>query len=1760
MKKSMKKMISILLAVVMIASMFSVLPISASAAVFENYAYTQTTNSDGFVNTFISEPFCDDKITDEEAAYNCVMSVIDRIGGSSTTELELDYIQPNENGMTVVSYSQRAGQMLVYGSTVKLIVDKDDNAIGLVSSISPDVEVKPIEEWAVNQTQAEKIVTDQIAASGSEGTVLEGDSERAVIPSMTQIGRFICVWVVYTYDISKGMDDYAYKAHYVTAEGEYLYSVSVSNPSDPDALSGQSAKELFDFDAYESGETQVTVNGAGGSTKEVTVPTLKDTKTGKVYLADRERKIVCADTADMFFRNTLTPTEAVNVHPVDASVYYNYIRVWDYYNSVGWTGPDGKGTPTLLLMNYVDQTGEPVANACYLTKMNGFQLFAWTREMNFGACLDVVGHEFTHCVTTSTMKYNIYKNDPGAINEGYSDIMGSLIEIRLDGETDGAWKIAENLGAPIRNMADPHEYAQPEFAFDTYYAPNASVPTGANDKGGVHINASLLALCAVKLHEAGMTPREQSYFWLNSALVISPQTDYPMMAEILPWLMKQLGYDKYLDTLNQTIKDAKFTATEASAVLPEGCGAATFDFSDYADLAEKGRVNIFFFKSPEFDINKRSGTWPVPGSTVAQATLPAGEYVVLVGLASPDGATVKRGILTEEGWKFCEDITPDYFAANGTTVTVNEGETTVVPNDGFRPVAVEILNIVDPDYVLPEPQPESEIILGDVDGDGTVTIVDATYIQRRLADLPTDSFVEAAADADQDGMITIIDATFIQRWLADLPSNENIGKPIKENPVLTYCSKSAIDHLGYDNMAMLYNLISDDILPQVVSQLTTAFPTFIETDGGKAIGERIGLVIYTSEFPDSVASSKESLAYVSGFPIGTESYICMLGVNALTLFEKDPKTGTYTFKESERANLENTVIHEMMHAFMNDYVRAGNTTDKTNNYPGWFCEGIASAVENVYTFRYDQYSKIYGYSRENGESAEVCTDDLLKFYKEYSEVYPVEGGPTHVPDIGTSDDDGNRISAYTMGYLATLYLSYLAQADNPTDYSSFSAGEFRTGLNTIFSLLHSGHTLDEVISSISGGMYKNTDDFTAKFVKGENGDGTNGKGESVTAEVSLGFCVSYLNYLGEVTTQLQKTDSNATANGSILLPLDTAEKSPIKAQAPEGAKENQQYFNIYRDPRIEEEDQPYVYSTVDPAIAYQSGGKTYTTKSVPVLRNSLDSTETATLRVYGDQPNVPYVNVRDFYNQFYLVNTDLKDGMTCTASGGRYTLTNIAGTTATFDVDADTIYTTNLEEFATSAYTLQVGMAGGVDENHPFIKMDEVNEPADPTPMTLRLSDYGIDLRGDETGVYAPLATVSDIFASAETYRVVCTGKKIYTADYTGAFVPTPAIKTDPDYVADVEVDHPADLADFTYRELCFNIDLWYGQPGQEWVHDDLQTMKLDELLTTKYPDIKEKLCSAEFATYYTGLMNLVNGILFDGGHTTVEISPLFAGDIELTSQAARTLLDKDYAQKFVYAQKDKPTQTAIRTATRDAAYGDNYYLEQGDTAMIHFDSFVTDFEGWKAFYAGTGERPLKFNQGGKEIYDTVGVVLSGLERAKKNPAIKNIIIDMSCNGGGDSGAMHAIEWLMTGKGYITYANRLTGCNKTESVQFDMNFDGKFDENDVSPYLDYNYGILTSNYAFSCGNAYPWFMHEHGAMILGQKSSGGACAIRITSAAGVEFACSAASSHIVSESGENVDFGCPLDADLMTDGENPYENFYDLTLLSQKMNEFFAAG
>ena len=58
-------------------------------------------------------------------------------------------------------------------------------------------------------------------------------------------------------------------------------------------------------------------------------------------------------------------------------------------------------------------------------------------------------------------------------------------------------------------------------------------------------------------------------------------------------------------------------------------------------------------------------------------------------------------------------------------------------------------------------------VLGDVDGDGVMTIIDATHIQRYLVDLTDfDARQKNLADTDLDGKVTVVDSTRIQRILA----------------------------------------------------------------------------------------------------------------------------------------------------------------------------------------------------------------------------------------------------------------------------------------------------------------------------------------------------------------------------------------------------------------------------------------------------------------------------------------------------------------------------------------------------------------------------------------------------------------------------------------------------------------------------------------------------------------------------------------------------------------------------------------------------------------------------------------------------------------------------------------------------------------------------------------------------------------------------------------------------------------------------------
>ena len=152
-----------------------------------------------------------------------------------------------------------------------------------------------------------------------------------------------------------------------------------------------------------------------------------------------------------------------------------------------------------------------------------------------------------------------------------------------------------------------------------------------------------------------------------------------------------------------------------------------------------------------------------------------GEYAYDLSLADAvaepiifDGIVRKPVLtLTVNGRQLIEG--EDYKVVNVPYTKLGEGFLTVYGLGdyvGSKDVSYEIL---------------PEAILGDVDGDGTVTILDATCIQRYLVSIALPFEIDKTiADADEDGEISIIDATQIQRWLASLPCSENIGNPIKK--------------------------------------------------------------------------------------------------------------------------------------------------------------------------------------------------------------------------------------------------------------------------------------------------------------------------------------------------------------------------------------------------------------------------------------------------------------------------------------------------------------------------------------------------------------------------------------------------------------------------------------------------------------------------------------------------------------------------------------------------------------------------------------------------------------------------------------------------------------------------------------------------------------------------------------------------------------------------------------------------------------------
>jgi Zn-dependent metalloprotease len=117
----------------------------------------------------------------------------------------------------------------------------------------------------------------------------------------------------------------------------------------------------------------------------------------------------------------------------------------------------------------------------------------------FTISIDVIAHELTHGITQNEAQL-VYRGQPGALNESFSDVFGVLVKQKVLNQTadQADWLIGEGLltakvnGNALRSMKAPGTaYDDRVLGKDPQPGDMKSIYTGTADNGGVHINSGI---------------------------------------------------------------------------------------------------------------------------------------------------------------------------------------------------------------------------------------------------------------------------------------------------------------------------------------------------------------------------------------------------------------------------------------------------------------------------------------------------------------------------------------------------------------------------------------------------------------------------------------------------------------------------------------------------------------------------------------------------------------------------------------------------------------------------------------------------------------------------------------------------------------------------------------------------------------------------------------------------------------------------------------------------------------------------------------------------------------------------------------------------------------------------------------------------------------------------------------------------------------------------------------------------------------------
>ena len=566
--------------------------------------------------------------------------------------------------------------------------------------------------------------------------------------------------------------------------------------------------------------------------------------------------------------------------------------------------------------------------------------------------------------------------------------------------------------------------------------------------------------------------------------------------------------------------------------------------------------------------------------------------------------------------------------------------------------------------------------------------------------------------------------------------------------------------------------------------------------------------------------------------------------------------------------------------------------------------------------------------------------------------------------------------------------------------------------------------------------------------------------------------------------------------------------------------------------------------------------ETLTEKTVKLV-TSQTAREDFTIAFRQGKEEIPYVSL----NHDLINNTIQKNYTFSEINAGTKTVTitnkDRSGTKAVLDLTSHTLAFDNYDLFFSNSEKVYMDPAdcdAFKSQNAGYITMtDSSNVAGQPVILDWSTQDIGIVLWKKTDGSYelaVPLQFFNDIFLSPSQSHLVYNGTNLFN---TGALA-IASVK-DEYYRTTYTTERSAAMAEFCYNELCLNLDFNYGLKA---IQGKDNFPDFDSYFVCA--DIKDALTSTDAPTFANALKDVCEFYFGDGHSNYMYNSPYYGNASRPTGN-----------HKSAQGEKFSESQTRYAGA-RNAAYasGDlpGYQLStDGKTAIVRFDEFTINEQavgkekefGDKLISDDLLKKYVNYNASGAHVYentyDTVAFIYAVNKVIQATAGIENIVLDMSCNGGGaNHSACFVLAWML-GRCDFDFKNPISGAKWSINYKADVNMNGTAGE-DADTVKDKNLFCLVSPCSFSCGNMVPAMLKASDRVtILGVTSSGGSSCVQMSSAAdGTTFRMSSKYVMSVSKNGSYYDIDRGVEPHYFINVPANFYNIATIDALVKKIN------